>query len=185
MSAFFHGFASEIIKLALDQKRQLERTFRLRILGNWTGEELTALQDVLSELPPRLVRDNVALRAIGRAPKLINGPPDAPGHSMYKPDHPKHGKHRGTLVIFDKGIYDRKGNLDPMLFGKSVLHELSHSFQDTIPEGFGRPPFITRYAADSAKEDWAESFAEFFLHRETLQRKAPAKAKAVAAFLGG
>jgi hypothetical protein len=185
MNKFLHGFASEILKLAADRRAELAGSYNVKLFGNWTDQELVALHAVLDRLPPRLVRDNSALRSIGRAPKIVNAPPHAPGHSMYKPNIQKHGKYRGSLVIFDKGVYDRRGKLDPELFGKSVLHELSHSFHIDIPETFGRPPYITEYAAHSPKEDWAESFAEFFLHPEILQRKAPAKAKAIASFLGG
>ncbi|MHC4644902.1 MAG: hypothetical protein ACYTBJ_05340 [Planctomycetota bacterium] len=180
MSWFFHGFSDELLKLAFEQGK-----YGIKIFGNWHKEELNALYAILTKLPKRLVRGNRALRAVGRAPKLINGPPHAPGHSMYKPDKPEHGKYRGTLVIFDKGVYDASGKIDPVLFGKSVLHELSHSFDDNVPDVFGRPPFITEYAGTSAKEDWAESFAEYFLHPGLLKRKTPEKSRAIAAFVGG
>jgi hypothetical protein len=97
---------------------------------------------------------------------------------MYKPSN------GGMLVIFDKGIYDSNHKLDPVLFAKSVLHEISHTVDDNIPNVFGRPPYITDYAAQSQKEDWAESFAEYFLHPEILREKAPRKFKAIKTFIG-
>lgn len=178
MTPFFHGLRDEILKLASDR-------FGVKLIGEWTSQEKAALSAILEQLPEKLVRGNGNLRAIARAPKVQNAPPDAPGHSMYRPNNAKQGKYRGTLVIFDKGVYDRHGKLDAELFGKSVLHELSHSFSVKIPSVFGRPPYITEYAAQSNKEDWAESFAEFFLHPEALKSKAPEKSEAIAKFLGG
>lgn len=185
MEPFFYGFADELIKMSTDAKSALEETYGIKLVGSWKPQELNELHKILFKLPPALVRDNPKLRVIGRAAKLINGPPNAPGHSMYKPDHPKHGQHRATLVVFDKGVYDSGGRLDPTIFGKSILHELSHSFDKDLPEAFGRPPFITGYAAASPKEDWAESFAEYFLRRELLEKKSPQKAHAISEFIGG
>jgi hypothetical protein len=187
MSQFFHGFIDEILKLSADAdaKGKLSAKYNVELLGNWYDEELHELNNVLSKLPDKLVRNNGNLLSVGRAPKILNAPPSAPGHSMYKPNVQKHGKSRGSLVIFDKGVYDRQGNLDSKLFGKSILHELSHSFDVRIPEVFGKPPFITDYACRSPEEDWAESFAEHFLNQEILKNRAPAKAKAIALFLGG
>jgi hypothetical protein len=181
----FYGLADSILKVASNRKKATQQVYGVKMLGNWSSDELNALHAVLRQLPSRLVRDNPNLLAIGRAPKLINGPPHAPGHSMYKPNHPKHGKYKGTLVIFDKGVYDSRGKLDPILFGKSVLHELSHSFETNVPNVFGKPPFITRYAARTPNEDWAETFAEYFLDRDALKKKAPEKEKAITDFLGG
>lgn len=181
----FYGLADSILKVASNRKKATQQVYGVKLLGNWSSEELDALHAVLRQLPPRLVRDNPNLLAIGRAPKLIGGPPHAPGHSMYKPNHPKHGRYKGTLVIFDKGVYDPRGKLDPILFGKSVLHELSHSFEGKIPKAFGNPPFITRYAARTPSEDWAESFAEYFVNRKAMQKKCPEKVDAITEFLGG
>jgi len=180
MRPFVHGFVDEFMKFASDSRSSVERKHGIRVLGSWTEPELDALGDTLGRLPPRLVRDNGAFKKVVRVPKLLNGPPSAPGHSMYR----RHGKYKGTLVVFDKGVYDRSGKLDKVLFGKSVLHELSHSFDENPSGPFGEPPFITDYASTSAKEDWAESFAEYFLHRTILRKKAPAKAAAIASFLG-
>lgn len=166
---FFHGFMDEFLKLAVT---------RPIIKGSWTPQEMGELNRVLSRLPPSLVSSNPKLSYIVRAKILINAPPGAPGHSMYKPSN------GGTLVIFDKGIYDSKHKLDPELFAKSVLHELSHTVNRPIPGVFGKPPYITEYAGKSKKEDWAESFAEYFLHPDILNKQAPDKYRAIKTFIG-
>ena len=176
MNPILAGFSDEILKLASVLSRH-----GVRLKGRWSEAEASLLDTILGALPRRLVRGNKNLKSIGRAKKLIGGPPGAPGHSMYKPVK---GKHGGTLVIFDKGVYDLHGKIDAVLFGKSVLHELSHSFDDNLPIAFGKPPFITEYAATSPKEDWAESFAEFYLHPKLLKRKAPRKYEAIDIFTG-
>lgn len=170
MNHFIFGLIDECLKLATDTSRPV-------IKGPWRHNEVKELHKIYSKLPPSIANNNPRVRFIVRAKKLINGPPDAPGHSMYKPSN------GGTLVIFDKGIYS-DGKLDPILFGKSVLHELSHTVDNKIPNVFGKPPYITDYAGRSRKEDWAESFAEFFLHPNTLKQKAPQKYRAIKTFIG-
>ena len=174
MQPIFLGFLDELVKLSRP---------KVRLIGKWTSAEHALLKSILDLLPSVLVHENKNLRAIARAPKLTNGPPDAPGHSMYTPNHPSNGASRGVLVLFDKGVYDSSGTLDPVLMGKSVLHELSHSLNVDLPQIFGRPPYITEYASRDASEDWAESFAEFFLHPKILRKRAPEKYRAIAKFV--
>lgn len=176
---FLDGIGKEAT--ALGTKGQVEEKYNLSLLGKWRPQEVFELHKILRKLPDRLVRDNKNLLAIGREEKIINAPSWAPGHSMYKPNHPKFGRYRGTLVVFDKGVYDKSGNIDKGQFGKSILHELTHSFGMTeFPPPFGKPPFITEYASSSPKEDFAESFAEYFLHPKIL---APEKFEAIKRFL--
>lgn len=168
-----NGFVEELLKIAgghWDGKPIIK--------GPWRHNEVKELHKIYSKLPPFIANNNRKVAFIVRARKLIGGPPDAPGHSMYKPSN------GGMIVIFDKGIYDSEHKLDPVLFGKSVLHELSHTIDGKIPDVFGRPPYITDYASRSKKEDWAESFAEYFLHPEILKQKAPQKHRAIKTFIG-
>lgn len=168
------------VKTAGDLKGKISTKYNVKLFGDWKDDELGFLDGILSKLPSRLVSENQNLRGFGRAAIIKNAPSDAPGHSMYKPVNKKFGKYSGTLVVFDKGVYSSSGKIDKGLFAKSILHELTHSFNLPIPKVFGKPPFVTDYANTNAKEDFAESFAEYFLHPKTL---APEKAKAIKVFL--
>lgn len=182
LGEFVEGIGKEAT--VLGARGEIESKYNLSLIGKWTPKEALELHKVLRQLPDKLVRKNPHLLAIGRERKLINGPSWAPGHSMYKPNLPKFGKYRGTLVIFDKGVYDKSGNFDKIQFGKSVLHELTHSFRlREFPAPFGKPPFITEYARHEPKEDFAESFAEYFLHPELLKKRTPEKFEAIKKFL--
>lgn len=169
---------------ALSAKGEVESKYNISLVGDWTPKEILELHKVLRQLPDALVRDNSNLLSIGRDDRIVNAPDWAPGHSMYKSNHPKFGKYRGTLVVFDKGVYDSSGKFDKVQFGKSVLHDLTHSFGivDFDPV-FGKPPFITDYAKREPKEDFAESFAEYFLHPGLLQKRTPKKYDAIERFL--
>lgn len=172
------------LKTALNTKmasRDVAAKYNIKLLGKWKPEELEALDSILSKLPSRLVSENQNLKAIGRAPVIKNAPPHAPGHSMYKPNHKRFGDMGGALVVFDKGAYSG-GKLDKKLFAKSILHELTHSFNLPLSKVFGRGQFVTGYAGKNAREDFAESFAEYFLHPKKLP---PDKAGAIKAFLAG
>lgn len=182
IKCFLDGIGKEAT--ILSAKGEVEKKYNISLLGKWTPKEILELHRVLRQLPDVLVRNNSNLLSIGREHKIINAPSWAPGHSMYKPNHPKFGKHRGTLVIFDKGVYDNSGKFDRVQFGKSILHDLSHSFGITdFGSIFGKPPFITEYAKREPKEDFAESFAEYFLHPNLLKERTPKKFEAIRAFL--
>lgn len=184
--SFLEEFIDGIGKEAtiLGAKGGVEKKYNISLLGKWTSKEILELHKVLRQLPDVLVRHNSNLLSIGREDRIVNAPKWAPGHSMYKSNHPKFGKYRGTLVIFDKGVYDKSGNFDKVQFGKSVLHDLTHSFGITdFGPVFGKPPFVTQYASREPKEDFAESFSEYFLNPEILKGKIPEKFEAIDEFL--
>ncbi len=184
--SFVEDFLDGIGKVAttLSAKGEVEKKYNISLLGKWSPKEILELHKVLRQLPDVLVRDNSNLLSIGREDRIVNAPSWAPGHSMYKPNHPKFGKYRGTLVVFDKGVYDSSGKFDKVQFGKSILHDLTHSFGITDFEPvFGSPPFITDYASREPKEDFAESFSEYFLHPKLLQERTPGKFDAIKRFL--
>jgi len=68
-------------------------------------------------------------------------------------------------------------------WGSKVLsHEVGHTIItpgefDSIPhrEIWGRGPFITAYASTKPREDFAESYAEYFTNPENLKEKCPEK----------
>lgn len=184
--SFVEDFLDGIGKTAtfLSAKGEVEKKYNISLIGKWVPKEILELHKVLRQLPSSLVRDNPNILSIGREDRIANAPNWAPGHSMYKPNHPKFGKYRGTLVVFDKGVYDKSGNFDKVQFGKSILHDLTHSFGITdFDKEFGKPPYITEYAGREPKEDFAESFAEYFLHPDILRERTPEKFEAIKRFL--
>jgi hypothetical protein len=165
-------------------KAEIGKRYNIGLSGKWTAREILELHRVLRQLPNALVKNNSNLLSIWREDRIANAPSWAPGHSMYNPNRPKFGKYRGALVIFDKGVYDNSGKFDRVQFEKSILHDLAHSFGIArFDPVFGKPPFITEYAKREPKEDFAESFAEYFLHPSLLKERTPEKSEVIKMFL--
>ena len=93
---------------------------------------------------------------------------------MYDPES-------GSIVVFDKGVYDGD-QINAEQFRRSVYHELAHSLLQADDGLLQRwhgatndDGFVDEYATKSPDEDFADTFSEYFLHRQQLARIAPSK----------
>lgn len=146
----------------------------IQLDGNWSKLELDALAQALRALPRRLVESNKGLVGIGREPRLRNGPPDAPGHSLYD-------SQSGRIVVFDKGLYHR-GKIDHEQFRRSIYHEICHAFLRDRPRLLQRwqsetrgDGFVDEYAKSSPAEDICDTFSEYLLHHDKVKKLVPRK----------
>jgi hypothetical protein len=169
--------------------------------GNWTDNERKAVQRRLDKLPPALTRDNPALRTIERKKVLKPKPPGAPGDSKYI--GPTDQKKPGTIVLYDRGVYDGRRQIDKENLSRSVFHELAHSLDHELPGVFEqwkaisawtqrngawvaqRPGagFVDDYAMTSPFEDWAETFQEYFIQPAAVKKRVPEKHRFIERFL--
>lgn len=146
----------------------------LELIGSWTQPEVDAVTAALASLPRAWTIENEWLQAIAREPVLVDGPPDAPGHSKYDPS-------TRSIVLYDKGVYHR-GQIDHTQLRRSLYHELAHSIlrsdESILPawqlatQGDG---FVDEYARTGPDEDFCDTFSEYFLHRAATERVAPRK----------
>ena len=84
------------------------------------------------------------------------------------------------------------GKANPRVCLGWLVHELGHAFEDEYDilslmntYGTNHPPFVTSYAAKNASEDFAETFASYWLEPSILKRKVPAKYEDMRARLSG
>jgi hypothetical protein len=148
------------------------------LIGNWNDAEIRELRKIFSALPRKFIEGNLNLKMISREPKLLDAPPEAPGHSKYVPE-------TGTIVVYDKGVY-HGDRIDSEQFRRSVTHELAHSIvrgephllemwtRTTAGEGF-----VDDYAKTSPEEDFADTFSEYCIDADKTERAVPLKAKFV------
>lgn len=152
------------------------------LVGDWSEPEVRELAKILAPLPESIVEDNPNFRSIHRRPVLTDAPPSAPGHSKYEPL-------RGSIVVFDKGVY-HGSRIDPEQFRRSVYHELAHAIVRCFPsilrdwgnstQGDG---FVDDYARTSPEEDFADTFSEFLIHQKRTFEAVPRKAAFVSVLL--
>lgn len=140
----------------------------------WNSLELGLLERALSPIPDKWLKHNRLLSGIAREPELLNAPPDAPGNSKYNRDN-------GSIVVFDKGVYDDRG-FNWNQFRRSIYHELAHTLIDNDPTLIQRwlqetdgDDFVDEYAKTSPDEDFADSFSEFLIHQDKMKELVPRK----------
>ena len=154
----------------------------LELDGGWSTAEIRAFTQALKPLPSLWVERNPCFKRMVRQPVLTNAPASAPGHSKYEPPS-------AAIVVFDKGVYHGE-EIDQEQFRRSIYHELAHSLIAADPELLARWKVDTRrdgvvddYARTSPDEDFADSFSEFFLHRDQTRRRIPIKTAFLQRFL--
>lgn len=159
--------------------------------GEWSDDEERVADQTLLKLPKQLTVDNPNLKSIDRSTARQGG---GPGDSQFKD---------GRVVVFDKGVYDSGGKLDPDNLKRSILHELAHSVDDEVPRVFAQwralsgwrerdgkwshdegAKFVDDYASTSPYEDWADTFSEFYLHPEIVRKRYPEKFRFIERFVG-
>lgn len=151
----------------------------IELRGEWTDAEIQHLAKIFKDLPDGLVEANPNFKAVERRPVLLNAPPEAPGHSKYEPL-------TGTIVVFDKGVYDGE-QIDPEQFRRSVCHELAHSIIRSNPSEFLQlwsssthgDGFVDEYAKTSPEEDFCDTFSEYLIDPRRTAEAVPKKASFV------
>ena len=150
----------------------------LSLVGTWTAEEVAELESALSAIPAAWVEKNDHLHNLVRSEVLRDATPDAPGHSMYD-------SKSSSIVLFDRGVY-HGDQLDKKQFRRSLYHELAHTLledeslltrwcSDTKGDGF-----VDEYAKTDPREDFADSFSEFFINHRAMKQVAPIKVAFIA-----
>lgn len=146
----------------------------LTIAGKWTDFEAKKLEEALAPMPREWIELNPRLRAVHREASDASAPPDAPGHAKYD-------KGNASIVVFDKGVYDGD-RFDWNQFRRSIYHEIAHTLIDNDPSLIQRwihqtsnDGFVDEYAKTSPEEDVADTFSEFFIHRDKLKKLVPIK----------
>ena len=159
----------------------------------WTAPEIELLDQVLSLLPEVFVSGNPNLKAIVREHEYSGDYEGAPGYGMYRESAGPKAK-KDYLVLYDKGAYDKQGQLDPRVMSNTVIHEISHSLDDEQPgffqdwlklsgwfqeNGAWYPTrdlgFVNDYARRHPKEDFAESFTLYVMDPDRLRVMSPEK----------
>lgn len=177
---------TDILKTVFQQAHNLKLEERD---AKWTDEEIRALDQILGLLPKALVSDNDNLHAFIRQKEYTGDYAGAPGGGMHQSSDKK-----DYVVLYDKGMYNSQGTLDMGQFANTLIHEISHSFDDELEgpyqswlalsgwfqeNGQWFPTrdtgFANEYARQHPKEDFAESFTLYILDPEKLQNVSPMK----------
>jgi hypothetical protein len=106
-----------------------------------------------------------------------------------KPNWVIHGR-ASDLDVTNRIQLSRKTLITPDKMARTLTHEVGHTVdyesqtfglfgERSTEEPFGRSPYVTEYAKTNHREDFAESFEEYFSDPENLKDKAPEKHQAV------
>ena len=143
---------------------------------NATAGEQQQIYSGLDRLPLHHVND---IKAIEVVPEIPN---PSPGYVTNGRAWDFHGTNQVEL--------SRKELSYPEKWLRTQTHETGHAVdyesqvfklfgERSSRNPFGKEPYISDYATTNAKEDFAESYEEFFVDPENLQNKAPKKYEAI------
>jgi len=142
----------------------------------WSMQEIRELRDALAKIPSDWVERNPFLTSVIRKDVLRSGPPGAPGHSLYDPK-------TKSITLFDKGVYDGGKEINREQFRRSLFHELGHSVLEKNPGIISswvaetkNDKFVDEYAKTNPKEDFCDTFSEYFINPEVTAKAVPIKA---------
>lgn len=161
--------------------------------ASWSPEEVQLMDKVVGLLPVAFVSGNPNLKSFVRQRVYTGDYKGAPGHGMYRESAGPSAK-KDYVVIYDKGLYNTDGLLDPGTLAKTLIHEISHSLDDELAGPYAEwlnlskwftdngqwyaardIGFVNPYAQGHPKEDFAESFTAYVLDPQRLQEVSPMK----------